>query len=358
VIRSVVFALVLGTAGLCAEDTPETETESVETTAGESQLALDSSEPSESVTSAGNSAVSAGKGPETVAGSGALALAYPIEVPPGTNGVGPALSLVYSSSGPNGMLGVGWQINGLPTISRDTSYPVNFAADDHYLYEGQRLVYSDPASGGDGYYHTERETFVRIEGLTLGTTSSSWIATAKNGARMYFGGTSDSRIDAVGKGGQPRLWALAKVEDVHGNYYVVHYREDGSTGAYYPTEIVYTMNDTSPLTQTRVVSFSYEPRGDHGPLSVPTLVDTAYRLKWIVVKVGGDASGVGGDVLRKYRIDYEHSVASGRSLIVAIQQFGSGGGPTATGRGPVSLTRGRIGQPTPSSPTRNGGRSM
>ena len=84
---------------------------------------------------------------------------------------------------------------------------------------------------------------------------------------MYFGYTSpdhiwenDGFIEAVGKGGKALLWALSKVEDVHGNYYTIEYAEDRTNGDYYPWQVTYTKNNVAPLAHTTFIRFAYETR--------------------------------------------------------------------------------------------------
>ena len=245
---------------------------------------------------------------------GAFNYKYPIELPPGTNGMAPQLELVYNSNSGNGILGMGWSLTGLPVICRDPSYGIYYDDRDHYLYNGEKLI-----PGNDGYYHTERESFIRIEARNLNSSSSEWIFTLKNGTKMYFGSSSDSHIDAVDKGGKAYLWALKKVVDLQGNYYEVEYNEDTVNGDYYPVRITYTKNDGNPLAAYRTVEFSYEDRTDHGLMyHFSAGVDMDKRLKWITVKVGGN-------LLRKYRLDYEYGSSTGRSRLVAVQEYGSDG---------------------------------
>ncbi len=176
---------------------------------------------------------------------GAFNYKYPIELPPGTNGMAPQLELVYNSNSGNGMLGMGWNLAGLPVICRDPSYGIYYDDRDHYLYNGEKIIL-----GNDGYYHTERESFTRIEARNLNSSSSFWILTLKNGTKMYFGSFTDSHIDAIGKAGKAYLWALKKVIDLQGNYYEVEYDEDTANGDYYPIRITYTKNDDHPLSVT------------------------------------------------------------------------------------------------------------
>ena len=138
---------------------------------------------------------------QTITPSGAFIYSYPIDLPPGTNGVQPAVSLVYNSQKGNGIVGMGWVLSGFPEISRDTSYPVNWNDNDHFVYNGQRLI-----KDSYGLYHTESESFQKIEYVS----NSYWQITQKNGTTLLFGPTNDSKIEAVGKSAA-RVWALKKL---------------------------------------------------------------------------------------------------------------------------------------------------
>src|SRR5262249_61731894 len=50
-------------------------------------------------------------------------LSYPIEVPPGRNGLQPSLAVTYNSSHGNGWLGTGWGLD-IPSIDIDTRWGV------------------------------------------------------------------------------------------------------------------------------------------------------------------------------------------------------------------------------------------
>ncbi|MBN2738586.1 MAG: FG-GAP repeat protein, partial [Spirochaetales bacterium] len=245
--------------------------------------------------------------------SGAFSYSVPIEVPPGTNGMQPNLALVYNSQAGNGMLGMGWSLSGLSVISRDSSYDLDFDdTSDHFILDGQRLIKDE-----SGLYHTQVENYSIIEFNNPGT-SSSWTVKTKTGMKMYYGATADSRIEAVGKNGQALMWRLNKVEDVLGNYMTLEYAEDEVNGDSYPIRIEYTMNDTHGLNKTRTVEFFYEEREDHFVQYVPTAMDVDYRLKWVVVKIGGN-------LLRKYGLDYEGSSQLNQSRLVSLREYGSEG---------------------------------
>jgi RHS repeat-associated protein len=248
---------------------------------------------------------------------GSFSYSVPIVTPPGTSGMGPNLALSYNSNGGNGFLGVGWSLSGLSTVNRDSSYPINFDVNDHYIYNGQRLI---PEAGNPYVFHTEKENFTRIEVDNI-SNPQTWTVTMKNGTRMIYGSTGangDGFIDAVGHTGKARLWALSRVEDVHGNYYRIEYAEDTINGDFYPIKIEYTKNDANPINKIRTIELFYEERDDHWKQYVPTLMDIDHRLKYIVVEIGGN-------LLRKYKLDYEYGTSTNRSRLIELIEYGADG---------------------------------
>ena len=263
---------------------------------------------------------------QQVSPDGSFSYTYPIKLPPGTGGIQPNLALTYNSNSGNSICGLGWKLSGLPAITRDRTYDVNFDENDHYVYGGQRLIYSEV----NGYFHTEKEGYLRIAAYDATENRTGpiadiayWVVTQKNGTKMYFGHKSDDHtedtdghIDAVGKDGKALLWALSKVVDVHGNYYTIDYHEE-SDGDYYPVKITYTKGNG--LSRFATVEFYYDDtRTDHCSKYVPTLMDLDKRLKWISIKFDNR-------LIRKYRIDYEEGTSTWRSRIIKIEEYGSEG---------------------------------
>ncbi|MDH5654259.1 MAG: discoidin domain-containing protein, partial [Gammaproteobacteria bacterium] len=70
-------------------------------------------------------------------------LSYPIEVPPGRNGMQPQLAVSYNSGGGNGWLGMGWDLS-VPSVSIDTRWGVpRYDAStetETYMVDGQMLT--------------------------------------------------------------------------------------------------------------------------------------------------------------------------------------------------------------------------
>ncbi|MBN2323433.1 MAG: VCBS repeat-containing protein [Spirochaetes bacterium] len=257
---------------------------------------------------------------QQILNDGSFSYRIPITLPPGTNGMGPDLSLLYNSANGNGLLGMGWVLSGLKVITRDPSYPIRFNNEDHYMLDGMKLV-----MGHDGFYHTEIESYLKIEAYSLNSPSSYWIVRRKDGTTLYFGSRSEAhtskncgRIEAVGKDGRARLWALSKVEDPHGNSYIMVYDESSVdvSGDYYPAEIIYTMGNG--LTRYRTVTFEYKERRDKERRYFPSFVQQEKLLEWIVVRIDGN-------LFRKYRLVYDERDPPYRSTLQTLEEYGSDG---------------------------------
>ena len=224
----------------------------------------------------------------------------------------PTLSLNYNSQAGNGILGMGWNLSGLQTISRDLTYDIKWNSSDHFTLNGLRLV-----SRGSNKYSTATESFLDIEFINPDSSNSYWVVTRKDGTTLYFGATSDSRIEAVGHGNAARVWALNKVQDVYGNFYTIDYLEDPAGGDYYPDKIIYTQGND--LTSFYTVDFSFQNRIDHWAKYIPSKVDTDKRLERIIVKCGNEE-------LLNYKLNYSDSLTPiDYSRLLNIQHYGSGG---------------------------------
>ena len=151
----------------------------------------------------------------------------PIKIPAGTNGMHPSLSLNYNSGRGNGMLGVGWNLSGIPAISR-MSYDsrVNYDGNDTYTGPEGRLV---DVSGNKSFYHPENETWTKyVPYGSQGDGPQYWIAYANGGKKYYYGYSDNSRIlqldpETGEYTNNIRTWPLTRIEDAHGNYYEVEY---------------------------------------------------------------------------------------------------------------------------------------
>jgi RHS repeat-associated protein len=167
---------------------------------------------------------------------GEARLGYPIELPPGRQGLQPEVALHYNSAGGNGWLGVGWDLP-MQAISIDTRWGVPRYDDanetETYMLSGQQLT--PRAHRGALRPRTPEKVFhTRVEGgfhriVRHGTRPSDywWEVTDKRGIRYFYGATPElpsPQADATlaDDGGHVFLWALREVRDPHGN--TVRYR--------------------------------------------------------------------------------------------------------------------------------------
>lgn len=169
--------------------------------------------------------------------TGDARLVYPIEVPPGRNGMQPQVALTYNSSGGNGWVGLGWDL-AVSSITIDTRWgvPRYDAAKETetYLLNGEQLT--PVAHRGELQNRSAEKTFhTRVEGqfrkiVRHGNAPSSywWEVTDKSGTRFIYGG--DPCPNAVSPGSVPGSvladpaapgnifrWMLREVRDTHGN---------------------------------------------------------------------------------------------------------------------------------------------
>lgn len=243
--------------------------------------------------------------------TGSSTYSYPIQVPLGVNGLAPQIALGYNSQGykgPAGWGGVGWSLSGLGQIERSTKTGIpNYTSNDTFLLDGQELV-----GVGGGFYKSKIYDYRRIE-----DKGGYWIVTDKSGTRYRYGYNNDSKIEAVGRNGSVRLWALDNVTDTHGNSIEVSYDEDTVNGDYYLANITY--NTGNNLTALRTVEFVLENRSDTSiDYSYGSLIKNDKRLKWIEVKYNGS-------LVRKYGLTYTTGGNNSRSLLESIRLYGSDG---------------------------------
>ncbi len=237
---------------------------------------------------------------------GKAGFSVPIAIPSGTKGMNPQLSLFYHSGSGNGVLGVGWQLDGLHSISIDPSFPVTYSSSDRYISSmGGRLSYV----GEDEGYHSYRESFMRYfpQGSCGNGAPCSWIAIDKNGTKFTFGSTADSKFNALGKA-NAKSWLVNRVEDVYGNHYDVSYTYDTEFGYTYTSQITY--NNVA-------IQLFHENRKDQIPdYGFGAKIQSQKRMNKIRVQVDGNT-------IREYDLSYEYGITSSQSRLIRIKRSGS-----------------------------------
>ncbi|PJZ76801.1 RHS repeat-associated core domain-containing protein [Leptospira neocaledonica] len=237
--------------------------------------------------------------------NGMLSSSIEIVLPPGTKGIVPALALTYNSGGNNGILGVGWGLQGIYSISRDPKFGINYDGNDNFLSDQVGPLID--ISGSKSKYHSQKESWIQfVPSGVCGNGPCSWTATDKDGNTYSYGKTSDSRVEALGRSGAIRTWALNQVRDPFGNGYDITYIEDTSNGEYYPNEITY---------QNRSIKFEYDnSRTDTFPSYLNgSLVKTTKRMEAIRVYTDGS-------LIREYEFDYSSGTSTGRSLLTSLKK--------------------------------------
>lgn len=268
---------------------------------------------------------------------GAAVYSIPIVVPPGRRGMQPEIALDYNSRAGNGLAGMGWSLSGGSAINRCPSTldqdglvgPVDLTANDKLCLDGQRLVLASGVYGQAGAtYATEIQSFARITQMAGGLSSTSvyFKVEEKSGEIRYYGGTSTATSAArVFAGGTsvPMSWLIERQEDPAGNSLHFLYNSLGN-GETLLSSVRYTgfgSNDGD-----RHVDFSYETR----PAAVNAddqtssyfaggLVRQTQRLKTITTAVGTAP-------VREYRLAYQLSSASWRSLLSSVTECAYSGG--------------------------------
>jgi RHS repeat-associated protein len=152
---------------------------------------------------------------------GAVTYNFPIEVPPGRNGMAPSLALSYSSQAPlRGGLAVGWTGLELPYI--DIEPKVHPGEPKYRLGGTNRLVkVEDARAGATEVYRAEFDAgFTRWERWgDPDSPQTKWIARSLDGSRMEFARAPSSPLN-------PAIvpqWRLNAQVDAYGNRVEYHW---------------------------------------------------------------------------------------------------------------------------------------
>ncbi len=176
--------------------------------------------------------------------TGDARLSYPIDVPPGRQGLQPQLAVQYNSSGSNGWMGLGWDLP-LQAISIDTRWgvPRYDAAKETetYTLNGEQLT--PVAHRGEPVDRTAEKVFhTRVEGqfrkiVRHGTAPDNywWEVTDKNGVRYIYGGDAQANTVATDAtltddAGHVFMWSLREMRDLNNNFMRYHYARVSDTG--------------------------------------------------------------------------------------------------------------------------------
>lgn len=299
---------------------------------------------------------------------GSASYTIPLELPPGRAGMQPQLAISYDSSAGNGLLGMGFQLQGLSTISRCPQDPahdgarvgIQFVNTDNFCLDGARLI---QVPGRQTEYRTERETFTRVRAFGEGAGGPDYFrAWTKDGRVLDFGwDPNDAALDSRVRSKQMRsggnytiAWPLRRVEDRSGNFYTISYEKlpgpSGETVEHRPLTIAYTGWTDSPpggkpvVAPTKFVTFSYvcdglsaEDNCKVGEVDRPDPfrgfahgVEVARTALLRRIDISGPLptpSGAPGAtaLARQYRLSYRNDPATSPSQLASITECAAAG---------------------------------
>ncbi|MES2930634.1 MAG: SpvB/TcaC N-terminal domain-containing protein, partial [Patescibacteria group bacterium] len=249
--------------------------------------------------------------PQTDLSSGALTYSYPIDVPPGRNGMTPDITFSYNNQADQHPSYVGdrWNLS-IPYIHRLNK-------------TGSEKLYTSTtfASSRDGelVHVSGTEYAPKVENgdfLKYNYDGTSWTVTDKKGTIYSYGTTTSSRQDDPADSTKVYAWMLETVRDTNNNFIRYSYYKNG--GEIYPEAINYGGNGTTAgIFDVVFAREAYSSTTASAPyLFYPNFkVTTAYRIKTITVKANNEW-------VKKYDLGYTAGDAGYRALLASVTASG------------------------------------
>lgn len=290
----------------------------------------------------------------SVTQTGAVNYDIQVSLPPGTANFQPKIEIDYSSQSSNGVAGMGFALNGFSRITRTgATIPqdgfkggVNYDDGDRLQLDGSRLMNintTDSLYCYDGaVFMTQLQSWTKVTAHgQAGQGADSFSVQLKNGTRLQYGNTTDSKVLAQGKAfasgsaaGSVREWLLSQATDPNGNgirfFYTASPKDSAGNvianlsgnGVSYPDAIYYTIGHGQKA--QRKVKFCYERRTDtliryEGGAGVAIPLRLA-QIQTLVLDASGDSVTVSN-----YHLRYETQAPLGISRMASIVQQGAKG---------------------------------
>ncbi|HLQ24523.1 MAG TPA: SpvB/TcaC N-terminal domain-containing protein, partial [Acidiferrobacterales bacterium] len=274
---------------------------------------------------------------------------YPIEVPPGRQGLQPQLAVQYSSAGGNGWMGMGWDVP-MQAITIDTRWGVpRYDAGletETYMVSGEQLT--PLAHRGDLVARTPEKVFhTRVEGQFrrivrhgTGPSNYNWEVTDKNGVKYLYGATDPATETLVDSTGNVFLWALCQIRDPNGNFVRFHYAavsDPGVLGGSVPGSNIYLQKVTytgSGITEGPYTVSFLRDRDLTEPRRADVQIDARGGFKRVTADLLRKVEvSLAGQLIRRYEFGYNENpygdnrpaTAFNKTLLTSVSQFAADG---------------------------------
>lgn len=289
--------------------------------------------------------------------NGAVNYDIQLSLPPGTANFQPNMEIDYSSQSSNGLAGMGFSLSGFSRITRVGATiaqdgfkgGVNYDSGDRLQLDGSRLMNinatNDTYCYNGAVFMTQLQSWTKVIAQGQAGQGADWFSVQlRNGTRLQYGNTPDSKVLAQGQAfasgssaaGSVREWLLNQATDLNGNSIQFFYTgspkdQNGNTianlsgsGVSYPDVICYTTGHG--LKAQRKVKFYYERRSDtliryQGGAGVVIPIRLA-GMKTLLLNASGDST-----IVNNYALSYGAS-SLGISRMASLVQQGAKGSYT------------------------------
>ena len=256
---------------------------------------------------------------ETDPVTGSLSYTFPIQIPPGRNGLQPSVDLKYTSQpSPNvNILGYGWDA-GIPFIERLNKQGTGTLYSQNYFYSSiDGELYPTSASSTTYGAKIENGNFNQYQ---FTASSTYWTLSDKSGNVYTFGSTTAAQENDASTTTHVYKWMLQSEQDTNGNYITYQYFKD--KGELYPSKITYTNASSTPGIYE--LDYATTTRADIATSSAAGFpITSGFLINHIQIKVNGVLA-------RDYTLSYSAGVNTARSLLSSIVETGYDNGATTT----------------------------
>jgi RHS repeat-associated protein len=270
------------------------------------------------------------EGAANVTNIGGASYTLPIAVPKGGSGFNPLpISFVYNSMAGQGITGLGWDIQGLQSITR-----VNKNLHDNGVLRGIELTNNDAfalngnllqangamANGGNGTIYSSRNAdfFITTSFTSNPANGPEWFEVkTKEGLTLEFGKSIDSKLthwtynpgvtDATAI-----MWMLNKITDLNGNYIIYEYDNLNNNGIPLIKKIKYTGNSILNISPDAEINFFYQLSKFPNKLAIEQkVVENKFIIRKIDLKVNNH-------FFKSY--NFEYVVKNVFEFLIAVQE--------------------------------------